>query len=91
MGQRTARRSTLYRRRTPRSRGAFAGRLITENTRPEPARPRVRPPLTFSPGESRYSKTGGLRARLEEAAADGEELHVTVDIRELRVRALRGR
>jgi hypothetical protein len=40
------------------------------------------------PGETRYRKQGGLRARLQAAAEEGEELHVSVDIRELRARTV---
>ena len=71
--------------------------LRPERAEPIPeARPRSvsaprdsRPPTIVPPGESRYHKAGGLRARLAAVAADGEDIHVTIDLTELRQRTVR--
>lgn len=51
---------------------------------PAPSRPGWHVP----PGESRYHRTAGLRARLD-AIDDDDELRVTIDLTDLRNRTLR--
>lgn len=46
-------------------------------------------PLTVPPGKTRYERAGGLRTRLEAAAAEGVDLHITIDLNELREKTVR--
>ena len=46
-------------------------------------------PLTVPPGKTRYERAGGLRTRLEAAAAEGVDLHITIDLSELREKTVR--
>ena len=83
------------RRRNTGIRAAVAERLTDANaleataSAPPSAPPAVRPPRVIPPGESRYRRIGGLRERLD-AIDDGEDdLHVTIDLTELRHRTVR--
>jgi hypothetical protein len=68
--------------------GPVVARLERRHPPSAPPAAKTRPPLTVPPGETRYRKQGGLRARLQAAAEEGEELHVSIDIRELRARTV---
>lgn len=46
-------------------------------------------PLTVPPGETRYQRARGLRTRLEAVAAEGVDLHITIDLTELREKTVR--
>jgi hypothetical protein len=58
-------------------------------TAPRGAPSDVRPPRVIPPGESRYRRIGGLRERLEAVDEPEDDLHVTVDLTELRQRTVR--
>lgn len=46
-------------------------------------------PLFVEPGDTRYERAGGLRARLAAATQDDEDVHVVIDLAELRRRTVR--
>ena len=58
-------------------------------TSPPSAPPDVRPPRVIPPGESRYRRVGGLRERLDAIDEAEDDLHVTIDLTELRHRTVR--
>lgn len=58
-------------------------------TAPRSAPSDVRPPRVIPPGESRYRRIGGLRERLDAVGEPEDELHVTIDLTDLRQRTVR--
>ena len=56
---------------------------------PRGAPAEVRPPQVIPPGESRYRRIGGLRERLDAVDEAEDDLHVTIDLTELRQRTVR--
>ncbi len=83
------------RRRNNGIRAALAERLddapVFEPTATAPpsAPAEVRPPRVIPPGESRYRRIGGLRERLDAIEESEDDLHVTIDLTELRHRTVR--
>ena len=83
------------RRRNNGIRAAVAERLDApppfeaSATSPPGAPSDVRPPRVIPPGESRYRRVGGLRERLDAIDEPEDELHVTIDLTELRHRTVR--
>ena len=83
------------RRRRTRSAVGLANRpaavepMVVQRVRSTTAPRDTRPRSLVPPGESRYHKAGGLRSRLADAAARGEDIHVTVDLTDLRRRTVR--
>ena len=59
------------------------------STAPPGAPTDVRPPRVIPPGESRYRRIGGLRERLDAIDEPEDDLHVTIDLTELRHRTVR--
>lgn len=83
------------RRRNNGIRAAIADRLEGAPASPSnpiapPGAPTdVRPPRVIPPGESRYRRIGGLRERLAAIDDVDDDLHVTIDLTELRHRTVR--
>ena len=83
------------RRRNNGIRAAVAERLDDAPAPPSaPTAPRgapseSRPPRVMPPGESRYRRVGGLRERLDAIDDAEDDLHVTIDLTELRHRTVR--
>ncbi len=83
------------RRRNNGIRAAVAERLDETSrfqppaTAPPSAPADARPPRVIPPGESRYRRIGGLRERLEAVDEPEDDLHVTIDLTELRQRTVR--